>query len=392
MPRIRICICHPSEQHCEQIVEAFRQQDPELELVALTDVARALGPIKEQKADLVVVGVDAPGDPLLRTISSIQTDKEIDPGIIVVSQHPSQELLVACMRAGSDEFLQFPIDGDELRDALQRLCRKKGIIEQAAGKITAVYSAKGGTGSTSIASNLALNLARLLGSGTGVCLLDVNTYLGNVALMLDIRKFSHSLADACRDVERLDAALISSYMTRHESGAAVLPAPLNIEEADEIEAAGVAGVIRQCQEVFAHVILDLPHTLDPLSMAGLDAADQVLLVCDMLVPTIQNTKRTAEVFRDLGLPNSKLKLVINRYYDSSDVSLQQISEHVQLPVYWVIPYDSPVAIASANSGRTFDEVDARCDLSRSMAMLAQELAGVQSKEKGKKKFALFGHK
>jgi len=296
------------------------------------------------------------------------------------------------MRAGADEFLEFPIQTTELADALERLYRKKGIIQRAAGKATAIYSAKGGTGTTTIASNLALNLGRLLSGENACCVLDVNPQFGNVALLLDIREFSHSLADACRNVDRLDAALLNSYVSRHESGVATLPAPLNVAEMGEVEPASLVGVVRKCQEVFAHVILDLSHGLDSLTLAGLDSADQVLLICDMMVPTIHNTKLIVDTFRELDSGKSKLKLVVNRYYEGSQVSLQQISDHTQLPVYWVIPYDSAVAISAVNSGKSFQDVDGNSEAAKSLAALARELAGVEGEVKSKRKFSLFGRR
>ena len=392
MPRVRICVCHSNMQHCQQIIEAFQQQDPELELVGLTDVGQAVGSARQEKADLLVVGVDAPGDAALRVIASLQGERGAAPGIIVVSQRPSQDLLVACMRAGADEFLEFPIQTTELVDALERLYRKKGIIQRAAGKATAIYSAKGGTGTTTIASNLALNLGRLLSRENACCVLDVNPQFGNVALLLDIREFSHSLADACRDVDRLDTALLNSYVSRHESGVAALPAPLNVAEMGEVEPASLVGVVRKCQEVFAHVILDLSHGLDSLTLAGLDSADQVLLICDMMVPTIHNTKLIVDTFRELDSGRSKLKLIVNRYYEGSQISLQQISDHTQLPVYWVIPYDSAVAISAVNSGKSFADVDGSSEAAKSLAALARELAGVEGEVKSKRKFSLFGRR
>jgi pilus assembly protein CpaE len=393
MPHVRICVCHPNKQHCQQIIEAFRQQDAELELVALVDVRQAVVPAQQDKPGLLlVVGVDAPGDPALRVIASLQDEKGAAPGIIVVSQRPSQELLVACMRAGADEFLEFPIQTTELVEALDRLYRKKGIIQQAAGKTTAVYSAKGGTGTTTIASNLALNVARLVSGDNPCCLMDVNRQFGNVALLLDIREFSHSLADACRDVERLDAALLNSYVSRHQSGAAALPAPQSLEEMGEVEPASLAGVIRKCQELFAHVILDLSHDLDGLTLAGLDSADQVLILCDMMVPTIHNTKLAVDMFKELDSGKAKLRLIVNRYYESSRISLQQISDHVQLPIYWVVPYDSPVAITAVNTGHSFDQVDGDSEVAKSLLALAQDLAGVEGEARPKKKFSLFGRR
>jgi len=389
MPQVRICVCHPSEQRCRQMIEAFQQQGQELELVALTDLRRAISEVKENEAQIVVVGVDGPGDPSLRTVTKLQNDREVRAGIVVVSPEPSQELLVACMRAGCDEFLEFPIQQQELGDALERLYRRLGIVQNEPGKITAVYSAKGGTGSTTIASNLAALISKAVGGDNPCCVVDLSPQFGNVALMLDIREFSHSVADACQDADRLDASLLNSYVTRHESGAAVLPAPLNLEEMEDVDPADVLTVLQLCQDVFRHVILDLPHELDTMTFAGLDAADRVLLVCDMLLPTIYNTRRVTEVLKELEYKRNKLKLVINRYYDSDEISLQEISEHIQLPIYWVVPYDSMVTIAAANSGQTLDVVERGSEVSRSLIALAENLSGAEIQQSTKKKFALF---
>ena len=157
MPNVRICVCHSDEERCRQIVEALKRHDSELDVLSVADLRGAAKVVNDEKPEIVVVGVGAPDDPAFRTIASLDSGT-VDVGIIVACEEPSQELLVACMRAGADEFLRYPIDGDELVKTLERLYRKKGILKHAQGKVVAFYSAKGGVGVTTLACNLAVNV------------------------------------------------------------------------------------------------------------------------------------------------------------------------------------------------------------------------------------------
>lgn len=390
MPERHIIVCHPNEKRCRDIMGVLQEHNPELELSLITDLRQAAQSVEEEDPAIVVVGVDAADDPSLKTVERLGNREGITAGIMVVSEDPSRDLLVATMRAGCDEFLEYPIDPDELEEALSRLYKKRGLSRGGEGQVTAVYSAKGGTGNTTLATNLVALITRSLGQPNSACILDIHAQMGDVALMMDIQEFSKSVADVSMEASRLDGALLQGYMTSHDSGADVLPAPLELEEMDEVDPANLIGVIEQARSVYQHVILDIPHQLDTLSLAGLDSADQVFVVCDMLLPTIHNTKRTIELLQELEYSKSKLKLIINRYYESDDISIEEISQHVQLPVYWLIPYDSPVAIQAANEGQTVDHIEGRGALARSLVALAQDMAGVEIRPKKKKKFGLFG--
>ncbi|KPK65594.1 MAG: hypothetical protein AMK73_02535 [Planctomycetes bacterium SM23_32] len=388
MADVTIFVLHPNEQYCQEIIQAFQSYDSDLELVAIADLRDAPNRVREEQPAAVVVGVDTPNDPALKSIDTI-SNMPGDVGIVVVSKEPTQRLLVSCMRAGSDEFLEFPIDRDELAKAMDGLFRRKGIASQTQGKVTAVFSASGGTGVTTIACNLAAGMAACLQTPHAACIMDMNLQFGSVALVMDVREFSHTLADAAHEHERLDENLLSSFMSTHASGCAVLPSPLSLQELEGVDPWDLRGVIQTCRKSYTHTVLDMPHSVDDCSLVGLDEADEIFLVCDMVLPAIRNTIQAVEVFHELEYKPDKLKLIINRFYDSDQVSLDEVVEHVKLPLFWLIPYDSQVVITSLNSGQMLEAADAESPAAHSLMALAQHTVGLAPSVRPKKKRGLF---
>ncbi|MFO8006383.1 MAG: hypothetical protein R6V05_01460 [Candidatus Brocadiia bacterium] len=388
MPELTLFVIHPNEQYCRAIIETFAQYDPEMALEAIADLREAPSRVVEEEPSIVVVGVDTPSDPALKTIESINAGPA-DVGIIVVSKEPSQELLVSCMRAGTDEFIEYPVDQGELGKAMQGLLRRKGIASSGEGTVVGVFSATGGVGVTSVACNVAVGIAQELRAENACCVLDMNMQFGSVALALDIREFTHTLLDAVQEQERLDENLLRSFMSRHPSGLSVLPGPLSVADLEGMDPWGVRSVIRLCRKLYRYTVLDLPHVIDDCSVVGLDEADEIFLICDMVLPSIRNTIRAVETFHELDYKTEKVRLIVNRFYDSDQVSLDEISEHISLPVHWLVPYSSEPVIASLNSGQPVDESAPDSQVALSLMSLAQHTAGVKPRPRRKKKRGLF---
>lgn len=388
MAEFSMFVLHPNGDHCAAVAEAFREYDGEIEIEPITDLREASGRITEEKPAVVVVGVDTPNDPALKTIEGI-SNLSLDVGIIVVSKEPTQELLVSCMRAGTDEFLEFPVDQDELAKAMSGLFKRKGIVSARNGKVTALFGPAGGVGVTTLACNLAAGIANELETPGASCVIDMNMQFGSVALVMDIREISHTIADAAHDHDRLDENLMRSFASHHASGAAVLAGPLSLSEIEGIDPWHVRGVIQVCRKAYQHVLLDLPHGIDDVTIVGLDEADEIFLVCDMVLPTIRQTIRALQVFEELEYKKDKVRLIVNRYYDSHQVSLDEIAEHVGLSVHWLVPYDSRVAIASLNSGQMIGVTDPGSQAACSLAALARHTAGLAPKARVRRKRGLF---
>jgi len=202
---------------------------------------------------------------------------------------------------------------------------------------------------------------------------------------MDVREISHTLVDAVQEAERLDENLLVTFVSKHLSGASVLPAPLSLAELEGIDPWHLRSVIQVCRKSFQYVVLDMPHVVDDLSIVGLDEADEIFVISDMVLPSIRNTIRALEAFYELEYKRDKIRFVVNRFYDSDQISLDEIVEHVNLPLHWLVPYDSDVMINAMNSGDMTDAAAPDSQVARSLLALAQHTAGLAPKERPKKK-------
>ncbi|HOX37050.1 MAG TPA: hypothetical protein PL033_03590 [Candidatus Brocadiia bacterium] len=389
---IEVYVVHPNQDMCGQIAKSFNElNDPDIAVITESDLRRAQNEIVEQGAHIMVVLVDTVNDPQFRLVEHVSRATTGKTGIIVVSKDASQELLLQCMRAGAEEFINFPIDTKALGAALERVLRKKGFRTKRAGQIISVFSAKGGTGTTLLATNLAMNLAAESQQPNFSLLIDLNPYFGDAAVFTDTTRAPGTLADAARDAERLDSTMLMGYTAAHKSGCQVLIAPREPEDIEVITPDALGVVFRKCRETFAFTVADVAHIIDDRTVVALDVSDSILILCDMLVPTIRNTQQALELFRRLEYKADKMKVVINRFYKSDTVGLKEISKVLNMPVYWVIPYDTQTAVKAIDGGTALTVVNEGSGLTNSILTLSQHLGGLPIREsQSKKKFSLFG--
>jgi len=269
-----------------------------------------------------------------------------ETAIITAASNASPALILGSMRAGAREFLQLPIIIDELRtvlDHVAELCITEGQSHKQA-RVTAVFSSKGGAG----VSFLSANLAAAMNAST--LLVDLNLQAGDAASFMGLSP-KYSLADFAANRNRLDDALISSMLTPHSKNLSLLAAPLEAHEADDITVRDVSEVLHLMGRRYESIVLDLPHTFDPLTIAALDLADDVLLVMTMDIPGIRSTKRALKVFERLGYPRGKIRVVVNRWSKSIDVELQKVEAHLDEQLVGFVPNDYPRVIESINLGQ-----------------------------------------
>src|SRR5919199_666547 len=212
---------------------------------------------------------------------------------------------VAQMRGEHFDLLIVPLQGTAAAElaSLDRLMRRTHV-EGKGGITIAVYSAKGGVGTTSVAVNLAFALARTHPNGR-VALADLVASGGDIRVMLDLKP-TYDMGDLIRKVDRIDAELLHSVLTPCAGGVWVLPSAEDPEVAEAFDAAAATTLIEQLRAHFAFTVIDCEHHMSERTLAALDTADRVVLVTQLNVPALRSAQRTIALCQRLGYSGDKL--------------------------------------------------------------------------------------
>lgn len=341
------------------------------------------------RPDVVVMDINMPG---MDGIAAAELISQRLPtiAIIMMSVHGEAEQMRRSLQAGAREFLVKPFSSDEFSETIKRVHEREEARRhqiQAAmpavpvasvddsdieHQVIAVFSPKGGSGRTTIATNLAIALKQQ--TGGRVALLDANLQFGDVGVLLNLNPKTRSIADAA-DGGELDADLVESVMIDHSSGLRALLAPPSPEGADLITPPALRTVVEHLRSLHAYTVVDLPAGINDHSLAVMDLADQIVIMAALEITAIKNLRLFLEVADQLGYERSKLRIVMNRADSSQGIRLGDVESSIRRPIDATIVSDGRLAVLAVNRGVPFVLSNPDSPLSRDVNRLAQTLIG-----------------
>ena len=320
-------------------------------------VADAQRLVEAGDLDLLVLGPSNAHEAALESFSLL-LELDSDLPVVLATGTITAQLLRAALRFGLRDVIQAPFSAEEihqvLRDSERRSKRRIAPVAPVepvgpkAGRVITVASAKGGSGKTVTATNLALLLARDAGPGK-VAIVDADLQFGDVCLVLQLEP-KLTIFNAAQEIDRLDESLIDSLLTKHVEGVSVLAAPLEPAFADEVSTAVLIEVVTRLRDKFEYVVVDTASLLDELLLSLLERADDVIFIVDMDLPSVKNAKLALETLRLLKFPSSKIKVVLNRSNAKARLDEGEIERSLKMKISASIPSDGLVP-ASVNEGR-----------------------------------------
>ncbi len=383
MSGLRVVIIAPADALDQDWISAL-QVEPTINVVARVGVLqRGIEAVQQYQPNILLI--DRPVEQIEETLSVVYA---VAPQTLCVAVLPQQDMAAVrrLVSAGARDILIKPLHHRELVASLRQVVQMEDARRQRAGqpsllaiqqrkalgKVIVVMGPKGGVGSTTVATNLAVALKHV--GGHDVALADFSLQFGDVAVLLNLWS-KHTLHDLAIHYDTIDDGLLDRVMVAHASGVKVLLAPSEPELSADMSGVQVNAIIKALRSRFAYVVVDCWSFLDEITETLMAAADQVLLVTTPEIPALKNSKQALEYFTRHGVHKDHVALVLNRFPSVKGVTLQDIQQHLRHPVQANLPSDGPAVTYAANKGIPVVQSHPQSWVAQSFLKLAAWVAG-----------------
>ena len=315
--------------------------------VALLEDNRPAG--EQSPPDLVLVDIRRDAAAGMAAIERLRATHPTT-AIFAVAQTTDPELILQAMRAGANEFFMWPVPEDSFQGAVRRTASRRDSAQAQARppSVTMVFfGAKGGAGTTTVAVNCAVELARLTKRQT--LIVDLKAGFGEVSLFLGVRP-RYTVLDALESLHRLDKDFLRELCSRHKSGLEILAGSEQFERPGAQDAGAVEELFRVVGKTHDYVVVDAGNQINSCSIAALYAADTIFVVATPDVPSVRNAQRLVDRVRQLGVGGERIRILLNRASDQHMIGQKQIETALGYGIHHTFTSDYRTVSTALNSG------------------------------------------
>lgn len=392
--KIRVLIVDDIAETRENIRKLL-QFEPDVDVVGAAQTgAEGIQLAGDENPDVVLMDINMPD---MDGIAATEAIRKKYPAIqiVILSVQNDANYMRRAMLAGARDFLTKPPDVDELTAAIRRagemsqaeksksavaaammpqmVARATGslvIPSIAQGKIISMYAPKGGAGSTTLVSNLAVALHS---EETPVAVVDGNLQFGDLSFFFN-QQGKNSIVDLATSSEELDIEIINEVIIEHpDSGVKILSAPMRPEHAESVTGEQFAMVLKFLRQMFTYVLVDMASLLTEITLATIDVSDVLILLTTQDIPSIKNARLFLDLVNALGLETDRILMVMNRYDKRrSNITPEKVSENFKQEFASVIPIDEKLVVPAMDRGIPFMLQNKSHPVSRSILLLAEK--------------------
>ena len=358
-------------QNSREILKSYLQEfNSDYEIKLYSDYNYALEEIKKTSvAPIIFIDINENINTVKEIVESIKLHTT---QIIITSTNYSTDNIIKAMRLGAKEFLPKPVLKEDLKRAISILNQHEIFEDESSSKIITVYSNKGGIGKTTIATNLAVELAK--STKDKVALIDLNLQLGDISTFLNLNP-TFDVAYVIKNlINKKEENLLQALEKYNNSSLYILSDPNFIEQSESITPQQIEELFKILKKVFPYIIVDMSSNIDPNSLKILDKSDWILFTSIVNIPAIRNAQRCLNLFSSRNYPVNKVKIIINRYMENDDIKIEDIENTLGEKVFWKIPNNYFSIMEAINKGIPVNEVNSNSNIANSFRDLASKIS------------------
>ena len=349
------------------------------------------GQPEAQSLEFIALALDGEDEENIVLMSEIIAQaKSRGIGVILIAEDVTPASLHQLLRKGADEFVPYPLPERELQSAIERLRQAPAQASvgnhatptlqsgaQKEGALLVVHGLAGGCGSTTMAVNLAWELANVTKTDAPpVCLLDLDLQYGAVSTYLDLPR-REAVFEMLQDTESLDEEVFGQALVSFEDKLQVLTAPADMVPLDLITPEDIQRVIDMARAHFDYVVVDMPSTLVLWSETVLQAAHVYFAMIELDMRSAQNALRLKRALQSEDLPFNKLRFALNRAPKFTDLSgksrVKRMAESLGISIDLQLPDGGKQVVQSCDHGQPLASSGAKNPLRKEIAKLATSL-------------------
>ena len=298
--------------------------------------------------DVVIVDIRASVSSAMTMLEQLR-GRWPSAGIFAVAAAVDADLVIHAMRAGANEFFAWPPPADAFDEAMRRTASRRALAPSTKAQATTIvfFGAKGGAGTTTLAVNAAVEIARLQKRPT--LIVDLKPGLGEVTLFLGVRS-RYTMLDALDNLHRLDQEFMKELVVKHKSGLEILGGSDLFDRPGSSDSGALEEVFRVLGRQYEYIIIDAGSQMNACAVASLYTADTICLVASPDVPSIRNAQRLLDRIGQLGASGDRVRILLNRAAEPYPIPPAQIESALGHPIYQIFLSDYKTVSTALNSG------------------------------------------
>ncbi|MCA0870913.1 AAA family ATPase [Seohaeicola saemankumensis] len=349
------------------------------------------GQPEAEALEFVALAIDGEDEDNLVLMGEIIAQaKARDVAVILIAEDVTPAALHQLLRKGADEFVPYPLPEQELQSAIERIKQPAQVPQQNVhnttqlnagaskeGALIVTHGLAGGSGSTTLAVNLAWELANVAGDQSpSVCLIDLDLQAGSVSTYLDLPR-REVVFEMLSDMESVDDDIFGQALLSFEDKLQVLTAPAELIPLDLLAPEDVQRLIEMARSHFDYVVVDMPKTVTQWYETVLQAAHVYFALIELDMRSAQNALRLKRALQSEDLPFNKLRFALNRAPKFTDLSgksrVKRMGESLGISIDLQLPDGGKQIVQACDHGLPLASSAGKNPLRKEIAKLAQSL-------------------